>query len=256
MILNNYDISDSLLDTIALTLILPSSLNYHSYFIYATDALHDDCVTLKYDIDYNNEKESHSANIIEWSKILKKSIILFNNIIYPLISKVFFSVFYKVIKTLLVEQGKGSSTKDVLMNMKLEIEDHFDHNRTDYDSLIPIHESDMDIFSDGNLSNNDIFKNIPLDKSKNFLLKSIGAFILNIEARTKPEINAYTFTLLYKRYKELTDVEKMVMNQKIEKMREKTTANFINKAFDFEYIKADNLLEEIRENIINNLHLL
>ena len=39
-------------------------------------------------------------------------------------------------------------------------------------------------------------------------------------------------------------------------MREKTTANFINNAFDFEYIKADHLLEEIQENIINNLHLL
>ncbi|MBR1443295.1 MAG: hypothetical protein IJ583_07165 [Firmicutes bacterium] len=254
-ILNNYDISDSLLDTIALTLTLPSSIDYPSYFEYAKIALSDGCVTLKYDIDHNKEKENLSTNITEWSKSLKKSIVLFNNIIYPLVSKIFFSVFYKITEKTLNKQEKESSTKDVLMDMKLKIEDHLDYNQFDYDSSTPLYESDMDIFSDGNLRNYDFFENIPFDKLKNFLLESLGAFILNIDARTKPEINASTFTLLYKRYEELPDVEKMVKYQKIEKMRSETTANFIDNAFDFEYIKADHLLEEIRDNIINNLHL-
>lgn len=229
----SYELTDTLINSLASAMLLPVTYNYHDYIRNSLSALENCCTTLKYDIAYNKYQDNFytptgAERLNEWAKNLNRSIILFSDIVYPVISKAFFTVMYKMCRKQVID---SNNTTDILNKMKEKIEYYFlyfadcKYKDTLYEN---IDFNDCDI--DGN--NEEFFK------LKKLITLSLYMMTDNSFNRFYKPISVDTFTL-YDRsiYSKSLLIRNIIIEAKREaysvaKARMENTSNFIDNAFN------------------------
>ncbi|MBR1442424.1 MAG: hypothetical protein IJ583_02700, partial [Firmicutes bacterium] len=270
--------NDVLLDALATAMIMPVSYDYGAYLDLSVKAFHKGCVNLRFDNEFQNSKEFKTIkNIEEWARSLKRSIILFSEIIYPLISKGSFSSIYYF--------EKGNPNKDINLDGITEmmpVKDIKSTSDIEYEQLLKMKTMIEKVMSqtlfnrfhskgatcESNFAETCIYSDLydklgykfskeiegefninALDKleftrAKKFILTSVSFILNRAYDRSYKKIDEKTFSFVLEKHDEYGKPEEQTNINELRMLRRQNMRNHINKAFE----DASNSLEHIIHN--------